>query len=220
MGEMYSEEELLELREAVKAHLSSKRYRHVLAVEGEAAFYAEIYLKNQISEVRAAALLHDIAKEISSENQLNYIKRFDIIERDPESIPESVLHAAAAPSVIKSEFPKFATENILSAVAWHTSGRPAMTVFDAIIMLADMTEPTRTTVTCRKIRSFYRGNLPLCESDEERYELLKKTVTMCLIQTVMYVKETGRPFYEMTGLAADYFSAGGDFSPAPETCEK
>lgn len=207
-----TEKDIILLRERIKPWLSDKRYAHVLSVEGEAAYYADIYLEDRALKVRAAALLHDIAKEISSEKQLKYIKKFDIIKCAPEELPKSVLHAAAAPGLILSEFPEFADDEILSAVAWHTTGRPEMTVFEAVIFLADVTEPTRKHEGCKNLRDFFRDNIDMCKSDNERIALLEKTVAKSLEDTIKVVKGKGNELFLITAEAERYFFDGGHLS--------
>lgn len=207
-----TEKDIILLRERIKPWLSDKRYAHVLSVEEETAYYADIYLCDRTLKVRAAALLHDIAKEISSEKQLKYIKKFDIIKCAPDKLPKPVLHAAAAPGVIVSEFPEFADDEILSAVAWHTTGRPAMTVFDAVIFLADVTEPTRMHESCKKLREFFRNNIDACKTDAERVALLEKTVAKSLEDTIKHVKGKGNELFPITAEAEKYFLDGGHLS--------
>ena len=90
----YTDADIDKLRRDVAAYLTEKRYRHTLAVEGETAYMAALYMPERENELRAAALLHDIAKKLSYENQLNYIREFDIMigEKDPVG---DVAHAPA-----------------------------------------------------------------------------------------------------------------------------
>ena len=44
---------------------------------------------------------------------------------------------------------------ILSGIRWHTTGRDGMTVFEAIIYLADYIEETRTFPDCVELRDFF-----------------------------------------------------------------
>ena len=67
----YSEETLAALRNDVKKRMSEKRYNHTLEVEKMAHRIAELYAPDRVGLVRAAALLHDITKELSVEQHID-----------------------------------------------------------------------------------------------------------------------------------------------------
>lgn len=149
---MTDENELVALRAAVRARLSEKRYKHTLGVETAAARLAQAFLPEKENDLRAAALLHDIAKELPTEEQLRLIDEGHADVSPAERNMTAILHAYAAPAVILRDFPTFATEEILRAVACHTAGREDMTVFDKIIFIADYTEDGRTYPSCVSVR--------------------------------------------------------------------
>lgn len=187
----YSAEALAKLRADVKALMSEKRYGHTLAVEEEAVYIAGFVLPEKTDMLRAAALLHDIAKELSSEKQLNYIERFDIITDSAKDVPPAVMHAAAAPGAVAELFSDYADPEILSAVRWHTTGRRGMTVFDAVIFIADYTEATRRYDSCRKCREMLHTSLDKSRDRDEAVRALADAVGMSLADTLMHVKEKG-----------------------------
>ncbi len=201
--------ELLALAEAVRPYLSEKRYRHTLMVEKEAAYIAKYVLPEREGSLRAAALLHDVAKEIPYEKQLNYIVDFDIIREDPKTLPEAVLHALAAPAVIKEAFPDYADEDILSAARYHTTGREEMTLFEAVIFLADYTEETRKHESCRRCREYLHADLEASKSRGEAIEVLTSAVAMSLKDTLSHIRSTQRQLDPDTERAALYLMRGG-----------
>lgn len=144
----FSDGELDRLRECVRSRLGEQRYIHTLGVEKTAVEIAECCLPAARSAVAAAALLHDIAKELTDEDLA------EILKDDPRMTNEdfasrSLHHAFAAPYIVKRDFPSFATEEILSAVFNHTAGRDGMSVFDEIIFVADYVEPNRKYSECK-----------------------------------------------------------------------
>lgn len=207
----FTEDDLLSLREKVSERLSEKRFRHTLAVEEEAAFIAERLIPEKKSEVRAAALLHDVAKELSSEKQLNYYYDFDIIKINADRTPEAILHALAAPAVIKREFSGFATDDILSAVAKHTTGKVGMSVFDAIIFISDYIELTRKHETCRKCREYFHERIDFCKNREQMLALLKETVKISLSDTLSHIRTKGYELDPDTLLTYEWLRDGGSF---------
>ncbi len=204
----FSERALSVLREAVSRHMSEKRYAHTLAVEKEAAYIAGYVCPEKKDALRAAALLHDVAKELSSEKQLNYIKDFDIMKRRAEDVPQSVRHAAAAPGAVYGNFPEYATDEILSAVCYHTTGRYGMTLFDTVIFLADYTEETRRHGTCRRCRDFLHSGLDASRGRNEALRVVASSALMSLDDTLAHVKEKGAELDPLTNEAKRFFVEG------------
>lgn len=155
----FSDKDINLLKNQVESRLSPKRFLHTLGVARSAIKLAEYCLPDFIRETEAAALLHDITKEYTIEEQYKLINEFDIpIDKSDYESPQ-ILHSFTAPAVIKRDFPMFATNRILSAVYNHTIGSPDMTVFDEIIFLADYIEETRTYDSCISVRNYVFHNM-------------------------------------------------------------
>ncbi len=172
------------LRESVKLRMDSWRYEHTLGVERAAAAIGEVYLPDMTGSLRCAALLHDITKNESVEKQLQYCSEFGIIVRDSDKISPKLLHAKTAAELIFTEYPDFATDDIVSAVRWHTTGRDGMSVFDIIIYLADYIEDTRTFDDCVRLREYFWKNDPESMSKCDRMIHLYKTVVLSVDLTL------------------------------------
>lgn len=171
---------LEELRKYVVSTLSPHRAAHVLSVERTAAYMAELLLPQKIASVRCAALLHDITKELNSKKHLQILGECGIIISDEYQTTPSLLHSVTATAVIPSLFPELATGEILSAVRWHTTGKPDMSVMDKIIFLADYIEDGRTYESCIAVREYFHG-VPLADMTlPERLHHLDCTVLECL----------------------------------------
>lgn len=141
---MITDQMLESLKNEVYMLLSKRRFSHTLGVEKAAEFLAEHCLPDKIQEIKAAAILHDVTKELSKEEQERIVLENGIgVDINEESF-SSVVHSYTAPVFVKRNFPQFATEQILSAIENHTLGNENMTVFDKIIFLADFIEETRT----------------------------------------------------------------------------
>ena len=133
---MISEASLAALRTEVGASLSERRFLHTLGVEHAALEIGRHCLPNKLSELSAAAILHDAAKELPKEDQLGFMMASGIDFTDEDYASEALYHAFCAPAYIRERFPKFATDEIVSSVFLHTSGGEDMTVFDEVIFLA------------------------------------------------------------------------------------
>ena len=70
---MLNNENISELANCVKARLSPKRYMHTEGVKKCAELLGSRLLPDALKELSAAALLHDISKELTWEEQLSII---------------------------------------------------------------------------------------------------------------------------------------------------
>ncbi len=207
---MYTEEMVNTLREKVKPYLAPKRYAHTLAVEEEASRLGEIYLPKEINRLRAAALLHDITKKLDLSEHLKICSKFGIIVDEHPEREEKLFHSKTAPAVIKSDFEGFYDEGILSAVRWHTTGRDKMTVFEAIVYLADYIEKTRTFPDCVELRSYFYSSLD--KNDAKPLEVLRKTMVKSFDMTVANLIEENGLIDLDTISARNYFVLGKCFN--------
>ena len=196
----FNEKDLLELSNSLKQRLSEERYRHTLGVERAALALGKYCLSSRISQLRAAALLHDVAKELSFEKLEEILRQTDgITESDYLSPP--VFHSLAAPFIIKNEYPRFATEDILRAVKYHTTASPDMSVFDEIIFVADFIEDTRSYSASRELREKLFSELSLSRSTNESIISLHRAVVWILDFTVGYLKSKNKYINERTVVA-------------------
>ncbi len=149
---IFSEEMLDALREHVKVYQNKKRFRHTCGVEAEAAYLGQCYLPEQVSELRAAALLHDLTKCVSDDEQVALCESYGIPLSDIDRRTPQTLHGKSAEETIKREFPLYATPAILQAVRLHTTGGAEMSTFDKIIFLSDYIEAGRPYKDCKIMR--------------------------------------------------------------------
>ena len=148
-----------ELRETIRTRISEKRYVHTLGVERMAVALGEILLPERIDELAVAALLHDVAKELTYEAHIELLKSSDVRYTKEDLLSKPALHSIAAVPLILREFPKFATHDILSAVANHTLGAPEMSIFDEIIFISDYAEEGRTYPICIEVHNFLMSEI-------------------------------------------------------------
>ena len=130
-----------ECENLVKVTLSKKRAHHVFCVRDMAVQLAEIYGADK-EKAEIAALLHDIQKEAPDEENLQLLMQSDIIHTAVEELPRHILHGPAA-AVLSKEKLHITDEEILSAIAWHTTGKEGMSLLDKILYVADKTSTER-----------------------------------------------------------------------------
>lgn len=191
------------LREKVRDRLTEKRFLHTLGVEKLAKALGELVLPELVTELRSAALLHDIAKELSREEQLSLIG--DALIGNDYDTP-AVYHALAAQALIKRDFAEYATENVLSAVKNHTTGAPDMALFDRIIFISDFAEDGREYPACRAVAKRLFENLDAAKTKEERIKAINASVIDTLNATLDTLKRIERPINRRTLLTISAFA--------------
>jgi len=146
-----------EAKRLAKKELSDKRYQHTLNV---CRLARQLAARNGVDEDRAAlaALLHDIAKEQPRAALLQIFADNAIIAKDAASRPAPVWHGLAAAILAQVRY-GVEDEEILSAIACHTTGRAGMTKLDKIIYIADMASEERTYPEAVKLRQDALENL-------------------------------------------------------------
>ena len=173
--------DIIELRERIKEHISGKRYSHTLAVESEMIALCRIFSlsEQETLTLQAAALLHDITKEKYTEEQIALCNRGNIPFGEDECASPKVFHSITAEVIIKECFPEYATEEILSPVRYHTTGRENMTLGEKLLYLADYIEATRTFPDCVKLRQmFYSVPDPSLNGHLDRILILSFQMTI------------------------------------------
>ena len=183
-----SEALLDEIRAALPEYIGEKRLNHTFFVEKEALALAEsVFLVYNIeneyrTDLQAAALLHDITKELPLEKQLKLCRRYGIAPGEYPSC--AVLHGQTAAHLARERF--HVNDAVFSAVFCHTTGKADMNVFDKIIFLADYIEPSRVHEHCKQTRSTFYGGLQKC-GPAQSAELLDEAVLLCLDGTLSHL---------------------------------
>ena len=188
-----TENDLSLLRDELAGKISPRRFSHTLAVEEEAALIAKWYLPQNIIDIRAAALLHDLTKECSCEEHIALCGRYGLPVTEVELASPKIFHAKTAAAVIADRYPVFATDEILDAVAKHTTGASEMSLFAKILYLADYTEKTRTFSDCIRLRAYFWSVDLSKMSEEERLLHLDKTLLLSFEMTLADLEKEGRP---------------------------
>ncbi len=173
------------LRESMGRLLSNSRYNHTLGVERMAVSLGEVFLPDRIAELRVAALLHDVAKELTYEDMKQIIseQRISVSDEDLATLP--ALHSFAGVALVQRDYPDFASPDILSAIRNHTLGSPDMSLFDKIIYISDYIEMGRTHISCEKVRM----QLLRAVSNESDQEMRLKALNKAIIASIDFTAE-------------------------------
>lgn len=189
---------LAELREKLMKEISPRRFRHTLGVEEMVARLCALFCPDQTPLLRAAALLHDLTKEKSEEEQISLCKRLGLELSAQDLASPKLYHARTAAALIPLEFPQFNDPVIVSAVRWHTTGRAGMTLEEKLLYLADYIDESRTFEGCVLLRRYFFGAFPERMDQREREELLRMTLVLSYDMTVKDLLSEGCPVAEDT----------------------
>lgn len=188
-----TEQALNVLRAEIGATMSAYRFAHTLGVEEEAAEIAKWYLPQNITDIRAAALLHDITKECTVEEQIALCRRYGLAVTEMDLASPKILHAKTAAAVIADRYPAFASREIIDAVGKHTTGAREMSLFAKILYLADYTEKTRRFPDCVRLRAYFWAKPLFQMTDAERLSHLDKTLLLSFEMTIADLREQNLP---------------------------
>lgn len=167
------------LREKAKAYLDERRVAHVAGCESEAVRLARRWGEDP-SLAAEAAILHDITKRLSRDQQLQMCEKYGIINDNSEMNNYRLLHAKTGAALAREFFG--AGEAVYEAIRWHTTGKAGMTQFEKILYLADYIEPTRDFDGVEELRKL-------------AYEDLDRAMALALGMTIAEVRRAGREVY-------------------------
>lgn len=131
----------LQMREKLKEKLPAKRYEHSLGVEYTAGTMAFMY-GIDCEKALIAGLLHDCAKYVPNDKKISKCEKRKIPISECEYNNPELLHAKLSAAYAKEKY-QVSDKEILSAITYHTTGKPAMTTLEKIIYIADYIEPNR-----------------------------------------------------------------------------
>ncbi|MDD6614847.1 MAG: bis(5'-nucleosyl)-tetraphosphatase (symmetrical) YqeK [Lachnospiraceae bacterium] len=167
---------IYKIQKKLRKYIDEERYWHTLGVMYTAASLAMRY-DVDIEKAQVAGLLHDCAKCIPNSKKLKLCRQYHLTISETEEQAPYLLHAPLGACIAKEKYDVTDPE-ILSAITWHTTGKPEMTALEKIIFLADYIEPMRTKAS----------NLP--EIRRMAFEDLDLAVYTTLRDTLLYLKDS------------------------------
>lgn len=196
-----TEEVLSSVRLSVKNQMGEFRFQHTAGVEKAAATLGEALLKDKIPELRLAALLHDVAKELPHDTEEACLQKYGL----PQDTAKPVRHSFIGAFYAKELFPAYVTEEISHAIYLHTTGGAAMSLFEKILFLADFIEENRKIPFCLAVRERLMPVLNGTLSSDEKLLLLDETLLWSLSKTVKNLVTRQMPIAKETLIAYNYY---------------
>lgn len=179
------------IKKAMSKQLDAKRYAHTIGVAYTASSLAMRY-EADIEKAYLAGLLHDCAKCIETDEKLALCKRYKVNLTQFEIDNPFLIHAKLGSCLAEK---KYGVEDpeVLSAIRYHTTGKPEMTLMEKIVFSADYIEPGRKMIPgLEEIRKIIFTNF-----DE--------AVCLILEGTMRHLKNKEQPIDGLSIEAYDYY---------------
>ena len=158
--------------ENLRKDLGEDRLKHVLRVVDVARELARVHGVD-IKKAETAALFHDCAKFQNKNNLLKSANDFDIILDDIMMRNTELIHGPLGAKIAETKY-KIKDEDILKAIAYHTTGRKNMSKLEKLIYIADYIEPGRSFLGVEEVRKF-------------AYIDINKSVLLAMNQTIKFL---------------------------------
>lgn len=129
-----------EVYEIVKSRLSEHRFYHSECVAARCVELADIYGVDK-EAARLVGIAHDVAKEMPNDEKIKYCQENNLQLDEIEKVSMGLLHAKIGAHMAKKEFGF--SEDLCSAIKYHTTGKENMSLLDKILYVADMTSQDR-----------------------------------------------------------------------------
>ena len=185
--------DFIKIKKKLSKYLDEARFEHTMGVMYTCAALAMVY-GYDLEDAQAAGLLHVSAKCIPNKKKLKLCSQHDIPVSDFEKEHPFLLHAKLGAYVASSKY-DIKDEEILTAITYHTTGRPGMSLLEKIVFVADYIEPRRNKASnLSKLRQ-----MAFIDIDRTVYEIMD--------QTLRYLKAKKVPIDSLTKKSCDYYRA-------------
>ena len=179
---------------SLRRRLDRDRYSHSISVAYTAASIAMAHGEN-IDKAFMAGLLHDYAKNMPYEEQLEFCRKHRIHLTDYEIANPAVIHGKVGALMVMQKF-DIKDEEIIGALYNHVLGRLNMTMIEKIVFVADYIEPDRK-------------ELPnIAEVRKLAFSNINMAVALIYKNTINYVESKGLKINEEAIEAYKFYSGG------------
>ena len=183
--------DIIEIQRHLKKKQSEHRFTHSLGVQYTSICLAMKY-GYDLGKAELAGILHDCAKHYSAEKLIKACEKNKIPTTDSEHKSPFLLHAKVGALLAADKYG--VTDNeVLEAIRWHTTGKPAMTMLEKIVFVADYIEPGR-------------NNAPNLDTLRQlSFENIDEAVLAILQQTLDYLKDKKQDIDQHTVETYNYY---------------
>ena len=178
------------------AVLTPKRYKHTQGVAQESLQLAKRYGVDP-DKAYLAGLLHDCAKCYTDEEKLILCEKYNLVLDEILKSQPDLTHSFLGAKIAEAEY-GITDNDILDAIAYHTTGRPNMSMLEKIVFIADYIEPNRKIIP------------GLQEIRETVFVDIDHAICLCAGNTVNYLRKNGKPVDPMSIETYQYYSDKGE----------
>lgn len=199
-GVSYSQTEMMNFLSACQ---KPARFIHTLGVAVTSANMASVH-GIDASKAYLAGLLHDCAKYLTGDEQICECRKAGISLSEVERKNTALIHGKLGAYFARTRY-GVDDKEILSAITYHTTGRPGMGLLEKIVYLADYMEPGRN-MKCKPYS--------LDEIRSECFHNIDSALIMVLECTVGFLKKADKPLDSLTLETYDYYKkqTGGNYA--------
>lgn len=133
----------------VKQNTGKSRFEHTLRVV-DLAIKLAIHYGVDVDKAYLAAILHDLEKNISLEENDMLVKKYGL---DDKYLGNKNLSHSKLAAVVSRDKLGIDDADILNAISFHTTGRANMSMLEKIIFVADTCEEGRTYKEAAMLRN-------------------------------------------------------------------
>ncbi len=185
-----------DINKKLLAVLTPKRFKHTRGVAQEAVRLAKRYGADT-EKAYIAGLLHDCAKCYTDKEKIALCEKYNVPLDDILFKQPDLVHSFLGAALAKAEY-GIEDEDIINAIAYHTTGRKDMSLLEKIIYIADYIEPNREA---------FDG---LEEIRKLAYEDIDKAVEFSLENTIGYNVNKKRIIHPLSMEALEYYREGNN----------
>lgn len=156
----------------IRERLTDWRFQHSVNVSKEAARLAEKY-GCDVNKAELAGLLHDVMKDVSKKEQLEFIEKYDIKLSKYEEYAPKLWHAITGAVYVKKVL-EIKDKDIFNAIRYHTTGRAGMSLLEKIIYVADCTSEERDYPRVDEVRSAADADLDAAVEEAAAFTLQER----------------------------------------------
>lgn len=182
---------LSKMKKNLKKYMEENRFEHTEGVMYTAAALAMCHSED-VEKALVAGLLHDCAKCIPDAKKIKICQKHGIAMSEAEKHSPFLLHAKVGAYIAAAKY-GIRDDEILSAIACHTTGKPGMSQLDKIIFIADYIEPMRSKAQ------------DLADVRRLAFEDLDVALFKILSDTLAYLRNSSKSLDSMTVRAYEYY---------------
>lgn len=180
-----------DLKKEIKKQMDESRYEHTVGVMYTCAALAMRY-QYSVERAMVAGLMHDCAKCLPNVKKLRLAEKNGLEITALEQKNPFMLHAKLGALLAEKKYGIDDAE-LLDAIRYHTTGRPAMTLLDKIVYIADYIEPGRDRAPhLEEIR-----HLAFVDLDAALFRILEDTLA--------YLERSPQDMDQMTQSTYEYY---------------